>query len=134
MATGARVLVTEDDDAVRGVILRVLTQRGFHVLEACHMPQALAQWEEAERSAPIDLLITDHVMPGGTGHELAAVLWAQRPQLPVLFMSGYDDGVETGAASELVVHLAKPFNTTQLLEQVELLLRRTQSARGGGAA
>jgi CheY-like chemotaxis protein len=123
----ARVLVTEDDDAVRGVILRVLSHRGYEVIEACHMPEALDRWHDAQDVAPIDLLITDQIMPGGTGQELAQALWAFRPHLPVLFMSGYDEEGATTAASSLVVHLSKPFNTTQLLGHVEHLLRGTRA-------
>lgn len=134
MAPLARVLVAEDDDAVRSVILRVLTQRGFDVLEARHMPAALEQWQEAERSIPIDLLITDHVMPGGNGHDLAAELWTRCPSLPVLFMSGYDDDWDGVRSPAPAVHLAKPFTTTKLLEHVEALLRHVQPDAAPGAS
>lgn len=117
-----RVLVTEDDAAVRGVILRVLGTRGYQVLEAGHMHEALTHWHEAERSAPVDLLITDFYMPGGTGRELANALWNTRPELPVLFMSGYDEELPTDLVPEREVHLAKPFTTGQLLEHVTRLL------------
>ena len=125
MSAIPRVLVTEDDDAVRGVILRVLGDRGYQVLSAGHMQDALEQWDEAESSVAagrIDLLITDYFMPGGTGRDLANALWATRPQLPVLFMSGYDEDTPPDLVVGREVHLAKPFTTGQLLEHVTRLL------------
>jgi CheY-like chemotaxis protein len=126
MAVSPRVLVTEDDDAVRGVILRVLGNHGYEVLAAGHMQDALDRWYEAEASettARIDLLITDFFMPGGTGRDLANALWESRPQLPVLFMSGYDEDTPPGLVSGREVHLAKPFTTAQLLDHVTRLLQ-----------
>jgi CheY-like chemotaxis protein len=125
MSATPRVLVTEDDDAVRGVILRVLGDRGYQVLSAGHMQDALEQWHEAEASvttARIDLLITDYFMPGGTGRDLANLLWETRPQLPVLFMSGYDEDAPPDLVAGREVHLAKPFTTGQLLDHVTQLL------------
>ncbi len=125
MAVSPRVLVTEDDDAVRGVILRVLGDRGYEVLAAGHMQDALTRWHEAETSESagrIDLLITDFFMPGGTGRDLANTLWASRPQLPVLFMSGYDEDTPADFVPGREVHLAKPFTTAQLLDHVTRLL------------
>jgi two-component system cell cycle sensor histidine kinase/response regulator CckA len=125
MSAIPRVLVTEDDDAVRGVILRVLGDRGYQVLSAGHMQDALEQWHEAESSVAagrIDLLITDYFMPGGTGRDLANALWATRPQLPVLFMSGYDEDTPPDLVVGREIHLAKPFTTGQLLEHVTQLL------------
>lgn len=121
-----RVLVTEDDAAVRGVILRVLGNHGYQVLEAEHMHEALLHWQEAERTTRIDLLITDFFMPGGTGRDLANALWATRPDLPVLFMSGYDEDLPANLVAEREVHLAKPFTTGQLLDHVTRLLNAAQ--------
>lgn len=133
MSMVARVLVAEDDDAVRSVILRVLTQRGYEVIEAGNMTEALDRWHQRAPEAPVDLLITDLMMPGGTGHELADALWLLAPRLPVLFMSGYDEDVITTERGSPVVHLLKPFKTTQLLDHVEWLLRsaRPQPEPGG---
>jgi two-component system cell cycle sensor histidine kinase/response regulator CckA len=125
MSATPRVLVTEDDDAVRRVILRVLGDRGYQVLSAGHMQDALEHWHAAETSAAaarIDLLITDYFMPGGTGRDLANALWATRPQLPVLFMSGYDEDTPPDFVAGREVHLAKPFTTGQLLEHVTQML------------
>jgi CheY-like chemotaxis protein len=105
------------------VILRVLAQRGYEVIEAGNMAEALGCWHQRTAGAPIDLLITDLMMPGGTGHELADALWQLAPQLPVLFMSGYDEDVASTERGRQVVHLLKPFRTTQLLDHVESLLR-----------
>lgn len=125
------VLVTEDDAAVRGVILRVLGNHGYRVLEAAHMQDALLRWAEAESTARVDLLITDFFMPGGTGRDLANSLWAMRPGLPVLFMSGYDEELPPDLVPEREVHLAKPFTTAQLIEHVSRLLRTAEIALPG---
>jgi len=131
MAASPRVLVTEDDDAVRGVILRVLGDHGYEVFEARNMQEAIERFREC---APIHLLLTDFFMPGGTGRELADVLWAQNPELPVICMSGYEQETPDAVGSPLVVHLPKPFKTTNLLSQVAHLLRAAQQPLPPGAA
>jgi CheY-like chemotaxis protein len=81
------ILVVEDEDPVRGMICETLRSRGFTVLEAAHGGEAVAL---AERHAgPIHLLVTDVVMAGMTGHQLARELQGRRPELQVLYMSGY---------------------------------------------
>lgn len=131
MTVPLRVLVTEDDDSVRGVILRVLGDHGYQVFEARNMQEAVERFQEF---APIHLLLTDFYMPGGTGRELADVLWAQNPSLPVICMSGYEQDIPDDVDSPLVVHLPKPFKTTNLLEQVAHLLRATKRPLPPGAA
>jgi CheY-like chemotaxis protein len=133
MTTVARVLVTEDDHAVRAVILRVLGQHGYEVIEACQMAEALDKWHATRGALPIDLLITDHMMPGGTGRDLANELWLLQPDLPVLFMSGYQDEDLVVEPSARVVHLSKPFTSAQLLGHVEHLLRLVRPRPESGA-
>lgn len=133
MTTVARVLVTEDDHAVRGVILRVLGQHGYEVIEACQMSEALDKWHATHDASPIDLLITDHMMPGGTGRDLANELLVLKPDLPVLFMSGYQDEELIVEPSDRVVHLSQPFTSAQLLGHVEQLLRLVRPRSGPGA-
>ena len=131
MTVPPRVLVTEDDDAVRGVILRVLGDHGYEVFEARNMQEAIDRFHEF---APIHLLLTDFFMPCGTGRELADTLWSHNPALPVICMSGYDQDTPDDVSSPLVVHLPKPFKTTNLLDQVAHLLRTSQRPLPPGAA
>jgi CheY-like chemotaxis protein len=82
------VLIVEDDEAVRSLVREVLDHSGYRVLEAEHAEAALAVWKE--RAREIDLLLTDIVMPGDcNGLELAKRLLAERPDLKVIYTSGY---------------------------------------------
>ena len=119
--TGETVLLVEDEDAVRTACRRILERAGFNVLEASNGPQALAEVD----GEPIDLLLTDVVMPGGlTGRELADNLQRNRPGLKVLFMSGYNaDAIATkGILDPGVVVVEKPFTTSDLLNKVREVL------------
>src|SRR6185369_11207281 len=90
------VLVVDDDDAIREYMRRVLVQLGYDVLIAANGDEALALASSDAR--PIDLLISDGVMPGLHGPELAAQLRRDRPDVAVLFVSGYADDLLTSAA------------------------------------
>ena len=86
--SGLSVLLVEDEPAVRAILRQLLIHCGCTVLEAPDAPAALGIW--AEEKSRIHLLITDIVMPGGmTGHELAARLTDERPDLKVIYSSGY---------------------------------------------
>ncbi|MGH9019085.1 MAG: ATP-binding protein, partial [Acidimicrobiales bacterium] len=120
-ATGETVLVVEDEDAVRNACRRILERAGFHVLEASNGSQVLAELEDD----PVDLLLTDVIMPGGlTGRELAERLQQDRPELRVLFMSGYNaDAIATrGVLEPGVTVVEKPFTSSDLLDKVRELL------------
>jgi two-component system cell cycle sensor histidine kinase/response regulator CckA len=125
---GETILLVEDNEHVRDVVLRILTDAGYRVL-ACGGPgEALLV---AERHVgPLQLLVTDVVMPRMSGPDLAARLTKGRPELPVLFISGYPgealEGVALGADAEL---LPKPFSFEELLRAVERLLSRRRPAR-----
>ncbi|HEY1190866.1 MAG TPA: PAS domain-containing protein, partial [Gemmata sp.] len=108
------VLVTEDDAAVRGVIRLALRSHGYEVLEAGSGEEAVRV--AAAHAGPIHLLVTDVVMPGMGGRELATRLTAARPGLSVLYLSGYtDDAVVRHGVLEARVHfLQKPFTPTKL--------------------
>ena len=84
------VLIVEDEDILRGVMRRSLEDAGYRVLEAGGATEALKLVRENNRS--IDLLLTDVIMPGKSGRELAEEVALLRPRLPVLFTSGYTDG------------------------------------------
>ena len=112
-ATGAAtVLVVDDDDRVRLLTERILARAGYRVLTAASGPAALA----VARAHPgeIDLLLSDMVMPGMSGSELAHAMTATRPHVKVLFMSGYDRG-QTGPSQRLIT---KPFNRDGLIAAV----------------
>ena len=112
------ILLVEDEAAVRTLVLTVLSQAGYRVIEAASGQEAIAA---AGRSAQgIDLVITDVVMPGMNGRALAASLVAARPELRVIFMSGYTDDIlaRHGVLEPGTFFLAKPFTTTALLRRV----------------
>ena len=116
------ILLVEDQDAVRRLVCRVLLSSGYEVIEANSASQALDLADSLLRS--IDLLITDVVMPGMSGRELAARLTARRATLRVLFISGYApeaigeaDAFDPGAA-----FLQKPFSPAQVAARVGEIL------------
>jgi len=109
------VLVAEDEEALRQVVVQVLKLHGYTVLEAASGRDALEIWERADR--PVDLLLTDMVMPGGVmGSELAERLTRQCPSLKVIYTSGYSPGMAGKDASLLEGRnfLPKPYSITQL--------------------
>jgi len=116
------LLLVEDNDAIREISARALRRRGYTVHEARNAEDAL-DWSSKE--APrADMLITDVVMPGLSGPNLAARLMQQNPNLRVLYMSGYtDDATEVhGTFWGGVPLLQKPFTPAQLAERVRMAL------------
>ena len=120
----ATILVTEDDSDVRQMLSMLLEAAGHTVLSAANPDAAVAR--AAAHQGPIDLLLTDVVMPGGTGPDLARRMLAHRPDLRVLYISGYP---EYGAASSTahvlepgVPFLAKPFTRDALIRRIDELL------------
>jgi CheY-like chemotaxis protein len=116
------ILLVEDEDAVRAIAREALTRRGYRVLEAADGPAAL---DTARRHAgTISLLLTDVVMPGLNGRELAELLVRDRPRLKVLFISGYtdDDVLHRGVSSDEVALLTKPFTPDTLCAEVRARL------------
>ncbi|MDF2772186.1 MAG: Blue-light-activated protein [Geminicoccaceae bacterium] len=124
------VLVVEDEEAVRLIVRRVLQEQGYDMIEARDGHEALRVC--AQRGDEIDLVLSDVIMPGMGGRQLARALAATRPNLPVLFMSGYNDDGELGggAADAQSAVLAKPFTAETLARQVrEALDRRIAEPR-----
>jgi two-component system cell cycle sensor histidine kinase/response regulator CckA len=112
-ARGRRVLVAEDEDAVRRLIQRILSEHGYEVVVARDGEEAL---ELAQASGPLDTLLTDVVMPGMAGTTLARQLTDRMPDLHVVFMTGYTDRpAQIPPNSPLVL---KPFRSDELLRQV----------------
>jgi two-component system, cell cycle sensor histidine kinase and response regulator CckA len=121
---GGVVLVVEDDPAVRHVATTVLDRAGYTTLSAPGPVEALDA--ARARSAPIDLLLTDVVMPRYSGRELAVQLSALHPRLAIIYMSGYTDKdiVHRGMLEEGVFFLPKPLTPDGLLEAVARVLGR----------
>lgn len=107
-----RVLLVDDEDAVRAAAAQMLGDIGYEVIEADNADAALRLI--ADGLVP-DLLVSDHLMPGMTGTELARQLRAQLPQVGVLIVSGYAD-VET--LSPDLAHLPKPFRQADLEQAI----------------
>jgi len=122
-APGRNILLVEDDDLVRAVTALLAESFGHRVTAFGDSTEALA-WAEREGLLKIDLLMTDIVMPRLSGHALSQRLRALRPDLPVLYMSGYVDDEETRAAIAQpgVVFLAKPFSHQELASRLEAAL------------
>jgi PAS domain S-box-containing protein len=118
------VLVVEDEDAVRRVVTTALRQRGYDVFEAANGEEALRV--ASEIGSDLDLVVTDEMMPGMRGTQLAHTLAERRPDSRVLFMSGYADNVPAGSTFDGMpsAFLPKPFSHEQLLSEVSKLLRR----------
>jgi PAS domain S-box-containing protein len=120
---GETILLVEDEDAVRRLTSRILSEHGYDVIPADGIDAALAVWQE--RGAQIDLLLTDVVMPGMSGAALAERLRGERSKLPVLFMSGYTSGVVAREGPpEGVAVVEKPFSSQGLLRSVRQVLGR----------
>jgi CheY-like chemotaxis protein len=116
------ILLVEDEDAVRSLAAKVLRGRGYAVLEARLGPEALRI--AAGHQAPIHLLLTDVVMPEYSGAELAKKLTGSRPDLRVLYMSGYTDEaiIHHGVLSANIAYLQKPFTPDVLAAKVKEVL------------
>jgi PAS domain S-box-containing protein len=124
--TGAEtVLVVEDLEEVRGVTSAVLRAFGYRVLAASGADEAVSTAREYEGA--IHLLVTDVVMPGKNGRQLAEELRASRPEMKTLFVSGYTSNVVAhhGVLDRDVPYLAKPFTPQALGEKVRSLLDAT---------
>ena len=123
------VLLTEDEDSVRVVATAALERRGYRVLSAADGESALA----LSRAFPgrIDLLVTDVVMPGMHGRELAEQLEQLRPGLRVLFVSGYNDDaiLQQGISLDERTFLQKPFTSLELVKRVGVMLEQPPRGR-----
>jgi len=123
------ILVVDDDEAVLGLVVKILKNANFRVMLANSGPAAIKLAGETEQ--PIDLLLSDVDMPGMTGPALGETLKAARPEMHVMLMSGQQDG------NLLVLNygwafIRKPFVPTKLVEMVtDVLHSANRSQRGG---
>ncbi len=119
---GSRVLLCEDEPAVRQMTKRILERGGYHVTEVGSPTLAI---EELLKSR-FDLLLTDVIMPQMNGKELADRVRELAPRLPLLFISGYTGGVlaNQGLGDDSVHLLRKPFEPNELLERVGAVIAR----------
>jgi CheY-like chemotaxis protein len=115
------VLLVEDEEVVRDMATEILRDSGYHVLEAKHPTEALTL--AAQYEGEIQLMLTDVVMPEMSGRQLAAQLMPVRPDMKVLYMSGYTDDaiVHHGVLEPGTAFIAKPFS----LEALTRKLRET---------
>jgi two-component system cell cycle sensor histidine kinase/response regulator CckA len=125
--TAASVLVVEDQEPVRRQACRILEAHGYEVTDAGGAEEALAEWR------PVDVLVTDVVMPGMTGQELAQIALDRNPDLRVVYMSGHTEDVlvRNGARARNLSFIQKPFTRATLLRAVEAALAAEPSETVG---
>jgi DNA-binding NtrC family response regulator len=117
---GDLVLLVEDEDGVRRVARRALELHGYRVIEAADGVRAV---ELARATPAIGLLVTDVMMPGMLGPELATAVQEIVPGLPVLYMSGHTEEVaRAGLLDPAIPFLAKPFSAERLADKVREVL------------
>jgi len=115
--SGRRLLLVDDEPGVRRGTRRLLEKRGYIVLEAGSADEALAVLEHAT----VDIVLTDHAMPGRTGRQLINDLLERQPELRVVLMSGFagEGDVRADIAGRTVRFLAKPFTLAELLRALD---------------
>ncbi len=118
-----RVLVVEDEPALGRIIARILSRGGYRVVSAASGAEAL----DLDREHGCDLLLTDVIMPGMSGPRLAELLGARHSHLPVLYMSGYSNGLlgTTHVLDPGIAFIEKPFTADDLLRRVSAVLSPT---------
>jgi DNA-binding NtrC family response regulator len=121
---GETVLVVEDEAGVRNVTIRALKKAGYRVLEAASLAQALTVTRAAP--GPIDLLLTDLVLPDGSGGDVARQIAGLCPGIRVLYVSGYTDDpvLRRGISESEIEFLGKPFTPARLVARVREVLER----------
>jgi signal transduction histidine kinase/CheY-like chemotaxis protein len=120
--TAVKILLVEDNDPVRAFALNMLLDEGCSVMEASNAREALTRLEEA----PVDLMLTDVVMPGASGIELANQVRRTRPELPIVLVSGFSDEL-VGTGTDYPF-LTKPFTSAELKSVLSTALAQMKSA------
>ncbi|MAF98464.1 MAG: hybrid sensor histidine kinase/response regulator [Micavibrio sp.] len=116
-----RILLVEDEDAVRTFSQRALSNKGYEVLTADCGESGVSVFDE-NGDQPLDLLITDVVMPGMDGPTLAEYIRKKKPELKIIFMSGYTEDKLKDHMGKNIYFLPKPFTLKQLAEKVKHVL------------
>jgi two-component system cell cycle sensor histidine kinase/response regulator CckA len=126
-ANGPVVLVVDDEQGLRQLMSRTLRDEGFRTLEAAHGAEALEVMQTA--ADPVDLVVTDVVMPGMDGRELGRRVEHRWPHIPILYISAYDvnDIFRRGSPRNSAPFLQKPFPLEHLVNTVRGLLRTSIS-------
>ena len=122
-----RILVAEDDTAMNKLICSMLAEKGYEPLPCFDGAQAISAYE----NQPVDMVITDVMMPKADGYELAQEVRRQDRHIPILFMTALDDKIsqQRGFRSGADDYVTKPFDADILLLRVEALLRRANIER-----
>jgi CheY-like chemotaxis protein len=131
------ILLVEDEPFVREATCGILESAGFEVLPAADALQAMKIYQEHQRKRQqqdcfrkIDLVMTDMMLPSGTGQQLAQDLRLRSPELAVLITSGYPNpDFETESTESHLYFLAKPYSKRTLCEKIEQILAPTPLAR-----
>jgi two-component system cell cycle sensor histidine kinase/response regulator CckA len=120
---GKIVLVVDDEADVLRLVQSILTEEGYEVIAAKSADGAIKAFDRLSR--PVDLLLTDVVMPGMSGPMLVDQLLQKQPDLKVLFMSGYDDRqvVQRYVVEKGFRLLAKPFTVKQLRSTIDAVVK-----------
>lgn len=118
----ATILLVEDEDAVRAFSARALTNKGYHVLEASSGEHALEVLEGQDET--VDLMVTDVIMPGIDGPELARQVLEKLPNLPVIFVSGFTEDRFKEEFGDNAFFLPKPFTLQQLAQTIKDVMDR----------
>jgi two-component system, cell cycle sensor histidine kinase and response regulator CckA len=120
-STHGAILVVEDEAFVREITCEILESEGYRVLKACNAAEAKVVFR---RNRKILLLLTDVVLPGQNGRELANDLRALNPRLRAIFISGYPENAvrQMGIVEDGMFYLPKPFSAESLLRKVRLVL------------
>jgi hypothetical protein len=115
-------LVADDEAALRHAIAEILRSSGYKVLEAETSTEALEL--ARQHRGQLEILLTDIVMPGLRGPELARRVAKVHPEVQIVYMSGYAEGLPEAQLPENSMFLQKPFRFATLLEQLKLVRRR----------
>jgi signal transduction histidine kinase/CheY-like chemotaxis protein len=124
-----RVLVVEDEPQVRAIAARALASVGFEVLQATNGASALQLFRE--QTTPLDVIVTDVVMPQLSGPELARAVRKLCPQIGLVFMSGFPESMQDSRADEFddAAFLSKPFSPQELIDAVRQRIEHRESER-----
>jgi DNA-binding response OmpR family regulator len=125
----ATVLLVDDEDLLRDLMREALAAEGYRVIDASDGRAGLRA--ATTHAAAIDILVTDLVMPYVSGEQLATELRQHRPELRVLFLSGYPEAIST-RHDGTISFLEKPFSLSALVARVRLLLGSASHAAGSG--